>query len=88
MKALSKRNKLKSFIAPNMRYIITFLDNSVKYAICRGGKIYGLYFYLEMIGSPTTLTTSGQCSDNFGTFYSISNDTETTQPVISALRMI
>ena len=29
-------------------------------------KIHGLYRYLEMIGSPTKLTTSGQRSNNFG----------------------
>ena len=40
-----------------------------------------------MIGSPTILTISGQQSHNFGLSSSTNNDTETTRPVIAALRM-
>ena len=39
-------------------------------------------FYIEMIGSPTTLTTSVQNSQNFGPSSSSKNDTETIQVVI------
>ena len=39
-----------------------------------------------MIGSPTTLTTSGQRSHYFIPSYSINNDAETLQPVITDLR--
>ena len=57
MKALSKSDKLKGFIAPNMADLITFLDNNVKYAVYIGGNTNGIYCYLEIIGAPTTLTT-------------------------------
>ena len=40
-----------------------------------------------MIGSPTTLTTSGQSSHHFGTSSSIKNDTASLQPVIADLCM-
>ena len=30
MKALSKSDKLRAFIAPKMTYLITFLDNNIK----------------------------------------------------------
>ena len=52
-----------------------------------GVNIHGLYHYLEIIGSPMTLNTSGQCSCNFGPSYSIKNDTSTIQPVIADLCM-
>ena len=57
MKALAKSEKLRHFIAPKMTDLITFLDNNVKYAVYEGGDIHGIYRYLEIIGSPTTLTT-------------------------------
>ena len=44
MKALSKRNKLKSFIAPNITDLITLLDNNGKPDIYTGGNIHGIYF--------------------------------------------
>ena len=40
-----------------------------------------------MIGSPATLTTSGQRYHHFGPLYSINNDTEYLQTVIAALRI-
>ena len=49
-----------------MTDIIAFLDNNGKYYVYTGGNINGIYFYLEMIGYPTTLTTSGQRSHHFG----------------------
>ena len=63
---LSKIYKLKAFIAPKMTDFITFLDKNRKYAVYTGGNIHGLYFYLEIIETPTTLTTSGQQSHHFG----------------------
>ena len=36
MKELSKRDKLIYFIAPKMKYLITFLDNNGKYAVYTG----------------------------------------------------
>ena len=48
-----------------MTDIITFLDKNEKKAVYTGVDIHGLYRYLEIIGSPTTLTTSGQRSNNF-----------------------
>ena len=51
-KALSKSDKLRVFIYPNMTDLTTFLDNNGKYAIYKGGDINGIYDYLEMIGDP------------------------------------
>ena len=65
MKKLLKSDKLKSFIAPKMTYLITFLDNNRKSTVYAGGSIHGLYRYLEIIGAPTTFNASGQCSHNF-----------------------
>ena len=75
MKVLTKSDKLKSFIAPNITDLIRFLDNTRKSAIYTGGNIHGIYCYLEMIGSPATLTTSSQSSHHFGPSYYINNDT-------------
>ena len=49
-----------------MTDIITFLDNNGKYDVYKGGKIHWIYSYLEIIGAPTTLPTSGQCYNNLG----------------------
>ena len=71
MKELSKSDKLKAFIATNMKNIITFLDKNVKYAVYTGGNIHGLYCYLEINEDTTTVTTSVQSSHSFGPSYSI-----------------
>ena len=68
-----------------MTDLITFLDNNIKSLICTGVNILGLYRYLEMIGYPTTLTTSDQISHHFGLLSSTKNDTDTLQPVIATL---
>ena len=39
MKALSKSDKLKYFIAPKMKDLITFLDNNGKSSVYIGGDI-------------------------------------------------
>ena len=65
-----------------MPYFTTLLDNNGKLAVYTGGNINGLYNYLEMIGSPTTLTNPAQRSHHFGTLSSTNNDTATLQPVI------
>ena len=65
-KALSKSDKLRAFIAAQMTYLITFLDNNGKSTVYTGGEIHGIYRYLDMIGAPTTLATSGQRSHHFG----------------------
>ena len=59
-KSLSNIDKLKTLVAPKMTDLITFLENNGKYAVYTGGNINGIYHYLDMIGSPTTLTTSDQ----------------------------
>ena len=87
MKALTKSEKLKAFIAPKMTDLITFFDNNGKSSVYTGGDIHGIYRYLEMIGATTTLTTSGHRSHHFGPSYSSNNDATTLQPVIAALRM-
>ena len=66
--------------------LITFLDNNGKYAVYTGGDIHGIYRYLEMIGAPTTLTTSVQRSYHFSPSYFINNGAATLQPVIVDLR--
>ena len=85
MKELSKRDKLKSFIAPKMIYLITFLDNNGKSTVYTGGNIHGIYRYLKNIRAPTTLTTSGQSSHHFIPSSSINNDTASIQPFIASL---
>ena len=50
--------------------------------------MHGLYFYLEIIKTPTTLITSGQRSRNFGPSSYTKNYTATLQPNIAALGMI
>ena len=77
MKELSKSDKLRDFIAPKMTDIITFLDNNGKYAVYTCGDINGIYRYLDMIGEPTTLTTSGQRSHHFSPSSSRNNDAAT-----------
>ena len=86
IQAFPKSDKLRDFIATNMTYLITFLDNNGKYAVYTGGDINGIYRYLEMIGSPTTLTTSGQRSHHFSPSYYINNDAATLQIFISDLQ--
>ena len=85
IKAFSKSYKIRAFIVPKMTGLITFLDNNRKSTFYIGLDIHGIYSYLEMIGTPTTLTTSGQRSHNFSPSYSINNDTATLQPVIADL---
>ena len=75
MKSFSNSDKLKAFIATKTKYLIKFLDNDGKYTFYTGGNIDGIYLYLEMIGAPTTLNTSGQRYNLFGPSYSINNNT-------------
>ena len=88
MKKLSKSDKIRAFIAPKMTDLITFLDNNMKPSVYIGGEIHGIYSYLEMIGAPTTLTTSVQHSHQSSPSSSINIDTETLLIVIADLRMI
>ena len=37
MKSFTNSEKLRSFIAPKMTYLITFLDKNGKYAVYTGG---------------------------------------------------
>ena len=70
-----------------MTDLITLIDNNGKYAFYTGENIHGIYRYLEIIGDPTTLTTSGKRSNNFGPSNSINNDTAYLHIYIIALRM-
>ena len=85
-KEFPKSDKLRNFIALKMKNLITFLDNNGKYAVYTGGEINGIYRYLEIIGFPTTLATSGKLSHQFIHSYTINNDTSYIQPVIASLR--
>ena len=86
MKALTKSNKLRAFIAPKMTDLVTLLDNNRKSTVYTGGDIHGIYHYLNMIGSPTTLTASVRRSHHFRALSSIKNDASYLRPVIAALR--
>ena len=88
MKALSKSDKLRTFIAPKMTDIIIFLDNNRKHDVYTGVHIHGIYCYLEMIGAQTTLTSSGQRSHHFVPLSCSNKDAATLHPVIAALHMI
>ena len=85
-KALTNSEKLRDFIATNLTDLTTFLHNNGKSAVYTGGYIHGIYFYLDMIGAPTTLTNSGHRSHHFGPSYPSNNDASTLQPVIADLR--
>ena len=79
--------KLKAFIEPKITDLITFLDNKGKVSVYIVRSINGIYRYLEMIEFTTTLTTSGQRSNNFGPSYYTSIDTSTIQTFIAALHV-
>ena len=66
MKALTKSEKLRAFIAPKMTDLITFPDKNGKSTVYEGGDINGIYLYLDIIGAPTTLNTSGHRYHHFG----------------------
>ena len=87
MKSLTNSEKLRVFIAPKMKDLITSLDKNGKSDVYEGGEIHVIYCYLDIIGSPTTLTTSGHRSHYFGPSSSSNNDAENIQPVIAALLM-
>ena len=70
-----------------MTYLITFLENNEKYAVYTGVNNHGIYRYLYIIRAPTILTTSGQSSHNFGTYYSIKNDTVNLHSIVVDLHM-
>ena len=86
MKALSNSDKLRAFIDPKIIDLITFLGNNVNSTVYKGGYIHGIYRYLDMIGYPTTLTTSGQLSNNFRPYSSINNNLATLRTVIVDIR--
>ena len=85
MKSLSKIDKLKAFSAPKMIDPITLFNKNGKPYIYTGWNINGINHYLEMIGTPTNLTSSGQISHYFGTSSSINNNKASIQIVIIAL---
>ena len=87
MKAFSKIDKIKAFIAPKMIYLITLLDNNRKSTVYKRVNIHVIYRYLEMIGDPTPLTTSDQLSHHLGPTSSIKNNTASLQPVIADILM-
>ena len=85
MKELSNSDKFKALISPKTKDIVAFFDKNGKPAVYARVNIHVLYFYLEIIGSPTTLTTSVQRSHNFGPSSSTNNDIATLKLVIEAL---
>ena len=87
MKALTKSERLKLFIASKMKNLITFIIKNGKSDDYDEEDIHGIYRYLEMIGTPTALTTSGHRSHTFVSSSSSNNDATTLQQVIAALRM-
>ena len=87
MKSLSKCDKIKASINPKLKDLITFLDNNGKLAIYAGKNIHVIYCYLEIIGTPTNLTSSVRHSHNFGTSSSTNNYTVTLQTVVSGIHV-
>ena len=85
MKALKNSKKLRGLIAPKIKNLITLLDKKRKSDVFMVGDINDIYCYLEMIGDPTTLTTSAQIYHHFRPSSSSNNDSATLQPVITAL---
>ena len=88
IKELSNSDKIRAFIALKIIYLIIFFEDNGKCSVYTGGDIHGIYRYLETIGAPTTLTTSGQRSHHLSPSSSITNDAATLQPVIAALLTI
>ena len=76
---------MRDLIAPKMKNLTTFLDNNWKYAFYIGGDINWIYCYLDIIGAPTILTTSGQHYHHTSPSSSINNDTTSIQTVIAVL---
>ena len=72
-KEFTKSDKLRAFIAPKMKDLISFLNNNEKYAFYTGGDINVIYQYIDINRAPTTLTTSGQRSHHFIPSSSINN---------------
>ena len=68
MNTFSNSDKLKAFIAPNITYLITLLDNNGISVIYIGVNIHRKYFYLDMIGVPTNLNYLNKRSHPFGKF--------------------
>ena len=87
MKVFLKSKKIKALILPNMRDLFTFPDNNERSDVYTGEIIHGLYHYLEIIGSPNTLTTSGHCYHHFGPSSWTIHFIATIQPVIADFRM-
>ena len=54
MKSLSNRNKLKAFIAPNMIYLIVFLDNNRKLYIYTGETFMNSIFIYKLLDTQLT----------------------------------
>ena len=73
---------------PKMKDFITLIENNRKSAVYIWLNIHVIYTYLEIIGSPTTLTTSSQSFHNFVPSSFKNNDTSSLQLVIAALHMI
>ena len=87
MKELSKIDKTKTFIVPKMTDLPTLIGKNGKLSVYTEGNFHGIYLYLEIIGSPTTLTTPGKLYHHFGTSSSTNNDTSNLHKVISAIHM-
>ena len=63
------------------------LLEKMKFGYPHRGKLHGIYNYLDMIGSPTNLTSSIYISHTFGNQYSNKNDTSSIQIVIPDLHV-
>ena len=65
-KALFKCHGINNLIAPNMKYLITYVDKYDKEAFYYGSDIRNIYRYLGIIGSNTNLTYFSQNYHYFG----------------------
>ena len=68
-----------------MTDLITSLDNNGKSDVYTGGDIHGIYRYLDIIGYPTTFTTSGQRYHHFSPSSYINNDAEYIHKFLAAI---
>ena len=71
-----------------MTNLIILLKNNRNMSVYTGGDIHGLYSYIEIIVSPTILTTSDHFYHHFSPSSSTNNDIEIIQKVVAAPCMI
>ena len=80
---MSNSDKLKVFIAPNMKDLIILFEKKGKLAICTYENIYGICHYLGLIVAPTNLTYFGHQYHPYINSSSTKNNKASPQTVIA-----